>query len=393
MAKNPSTRWYFNDWITEPGLRLCSAAARGLWMDMLCVAAAATREGYVEVDGKPCGVTELARISNSSRSNVRRWLAELEGHGVFSRTGEGTIYNRRMVRGVHGNGRKPPKSTAREQDRKQPELFDNPAQKPAKPNASLDSGCCAASQDSPLPDKPETLNTARPQEGKEGQVKVEGNPEEARCARLGGADAPPCQGGADPPITETPVRTGLAGVPKGGDDALPSMASATDYRLSPGEAATGGRVAAPFLPPNQRDLDPEGQNHDNPRQEPGMGSSHAVSPGLAASRPSLGAVAMLGPGPCLRTGKSPNNAPPRKSAALRTKIRDQLISKHARFLQARRPPQELAAYWAAMLDDDPAVAQSMLDAVDRRMRQAGWDDMRQWKLRRTGWVAIGEVVA
>jgi hypothetical protein len=46
-----------------------------------------------------------------------------------------------------------------------------------------------------------------------------------------------------------------------------------------------------------------------------------------------------------------------------------------------------------MLDDDPAVAQSMLDAVDRRMRQAGWDDMRQWKLRRTGWVAIGEVVA
>jgi hypothetical protein len=103
---------------------------------------------------------------------------------------------------------------------------------------------------------------------------------------------------------------------------------------------------------------------------------------LAASRPLLGAVAVLGPGPCRRTGKSPNLAPQRKSAALRAKIRDQLISKHARFLAARRPPQELAAYWAAMLDDDPAVAQSMLDAVDRRMRQAGWDDMRQWRAQR-----------
>jgi hypothetical protein len=88
---------------------------------------------------------------------------------------------------------------------------------------------------------------------------------------------------------------------------------------------------------------------------------------------------MLGPGPCRRSGKSPNLAPQRKSAALRTKIRDQLIQKHARFLVDRRPPQELAAYWAAMLGDDAAVAQSMFDAVDRRMRQAGWDDMRQWK--------------
>jgi hypothetical protein len=35
-----------------------------------------------------------------------------------------------------------------------------------------------------------------------------------------------------------------------------------------------------------------------------MGSSHAVSPGLAASRTALGAVAMLGPGSCPRTGKS-----------------------------------------------------------------------------------------
>jgi uncharacterized protein YdaU (DUF1376 family) len=73
---------------------------------------------------------------------------------------------------------------------------------------------------------------------------------------------------------------------------------------------------------------------------------------------------------CARLGKSP---------ALREKIRDQLVQKCARFLVDRRRPAELAGYWAAMLGDDPAEAQRMLDAVDRRMRAARWDDMRAWK--------------
>jgi hypothetical protein len=32
-----------------------------------------------------------------------------------------------------------------------------------------------------------------------------------------------------------------------------------------------------------------------------------------------------------------------------------------------------------MLSDDAAIAQRMLDAIDRRMRRSGWDDMRGWK--------------
>jgi hypothetical protein len=47
-----------------------------------------------------------------------------------------------------------------------------------------------------------------------------------------------------------------------------------------------------------------------------MGSSHGCSPGLAASRPLLGAVAVLGPGLCPRTGKSP---------ALKAEIRAQWL--------------------------------------------------------------------
>jgi hypothetical protein len=98
MAANPSTRWYFNDWMLDPGLRACSVPARGLWMDCLAICAGAKRRGYLEIEGKPCSVGDLARITGAPRSNVARWLAELEANGVFSRDADGTIYNRRMVR-------------------------------------------------------------------------------------------------------------------------------------------------------------------------------------------------------------------------------------------------------------------------------------------------------
>jgi DNA-binding transcriptional MocR family regulator len=63
-----------------------------------------------------------------------------------------------------------------------------------------------------------------------------------------------------------------------------------------------------------------------------------------------------------------------RDPALKAKIRDQLIQKHGRYLAARGQPGEVPAYWAAMMGDDPAAAQHMLDAIDRRMRLERWDD-------------------
>jgi hypothetical protein len=81
---------------------------------------------------------------------------------------------------------------------------------------------------------------------------------------------------------------------------------------------------------------------------------------------------------------SRNTAPrrwrPPSSPALRKKRRDLLVQKLARFLTARRRFEGLAAYWAAMLGDDPAAAQRMLDETDHRMRSERWDDMREWKI-------------
>jgi uncharacterized protein YdaU (DUF1376 family) len=68
-----------------------------------------------------------------------------------------------------------------------------------------------------------------------------------------------------------------------------------------------------------------------------------------------------------------------KTPALKSKIREQLRAKHARFLMACGRGEDVAAYWTAQLADDPAEAQRVFDETDRRMRRASWDDMAQWR--------------
>jgi hypothetical protein len=357
MAKNPSTRWFFNDWMNEVGLRLCSVSARGLWMDMLCIAAAAKRTGYlVGVDGKPVSTSELARITKTPKANVSRWLKELERHGVFSRDPDGTIFNRRMVRenGKGGSAKRPalpPESTDGERNPNMADLFEKPkkTRTRARPPSSQEEQS-SSSQDSlstsNLPSSPEA---ARAPPEPEDEKHETGNPEEAGSARLGDLVE---RIGAN---MRMPAAMGPA-LCKGVSDAQTSQAPATDH----GDLARERQDhPAPIVGEGQPAA--VGPSPAEPPTDPNRG----FSPGLAAARPSLGAV-----GSCRRTRKSP---------ALRAKIRDQLVQKCARFLVDRRRPEELAAYWGALLGDDLAEGQRMLDAVDRRMRRSGWDDMREWK--------------
>jgi hypothetical protein len=114
-------------------------------MDMLCIMAVAARRGYLEVDGKPCSIGQLAQIVGATKSSVSRWLAELEQNGVFSRDENGFIFNRRMVREASENGRnpKPRKGADRERGRDQGEL---PLASRARANGQAQQG--NASQDS-----------------------------------------------------------------------------------------------------------------------------------------------------------------------------------------------------------------------------------------------------
>lgn len=97
-AKRPWMKWYPADWRSDPGLRMCSFAARGLWADLLALMHEAEPYGCLLVNGKPPSPAQLAAMLGGTARQIETLLGELEASGVFSRDDEGIIYSRRMIR-------------------------------------------------------------------------------------------------------------------------------------------------------------------------------------------------------------------------------------------------------------------------------------------------------
>lgn len=98
MTKRPAFQFYPADWRTDPGLRLCSLTARGLWIEMMAIMHEGEPYGHLTVQGRPISVDMLARLIGESPTTIKRALRDLEDNDVFSRTDEGVIFSRRMVR-------------------------------------------------------------------------------------------------------------------------------------------------------------------------------------------------------------------------------------------------------------------------------------------------------
>jgi hypothetical protein len=96
--KQPWMKFYPADWRSEPTLRLCCIAARGLWAEMMCIMHDAEPYGSLLVNGKRIDKKQLAGLSGITEKDCTALLMELEGNGVFSRDADGTIYSRRMRR-------------------------------------------------------------------------------------------------------------------------------------------------------------------------------------------------------------------------------------------------------------------------------------------------------
>lgn len=94
----PWMKFYPSDWRADPALRMCSLAARGLWMEMLCIMHEAQPRGFLLVNGHPVSDRQLASLCGISAREVAGCLIELEAAGVFSRDDAQTIYSRRMQR-------------------------------------------------------------------------------------------------------------------------------------------------------------------------------------------------------------------------------------------------------------------------------------------------------
>ncbi len=92
------SKFFWSDWESDTALRMCSLAAQGLWMRLLCVAAQHDPIGFVAVNGRPLDGQDIARVAGVSVPEAESLLQELDRNGVFSRDRKQRIYSRRMVR-------------------------------------------------------------------------------------------------------------------------------------------------------------------------------------------------------------------------------------------------------------------------------------------------------
>jgi hypothetical protein len=91
-------KFYPSDWRSDPMLRLCSLAARGLWAELICLMHEAEPYGSMLVNGKRINKVQMAALVGVPEKECSALMLELEGAGVFSRDPDGTIYSRRMRR-------------------------------------------------------------------------------------------------------------------------------------------------------------------------------------------------------------------------------------------------------------------------------------------------------
>lgn len=96
--KRPSFQFYPADWRKDPALSACSLAARGLWIELMCIAHEAEEYGFLTINGNQMTDSQLSRMVGEAPKVVVKLLAELEQAAVFSRDDRGAIFSRRMVK-------------------------------------------------------------------------------------------------------------------------------------------------------------------------------------------------------------------------------------------------------------------------------------------------------
>lgn len=98
MAGTTWGKFFWSDWESDPNLKLCSLAAQGLWMRILCICATSDVPGHMVLAGKPVTNEDLAAIVGKPLREVNKLMTELADRAVFSRDSDGVVFSRRMKR-------------------------------------------------------------------------------------------------------------------------------------------------------------------------------------------------------------------------------------------------------------------------------------------------------
>lgn len=95
--KRPAFQFYPGDWRKDVQLRSCSLAARGLWIDLMCVMHDCEPYGHLVLNGHPMTPAKISGQIGVPPAVIKKLLAELLENGVARETAEGVIYSKRMV--------------------------------------------------------------------------------------------------------------------------------------------------------------------------------------------------------------------------------------------------------------------------------------------------------
>lgn len=103
MKKNaseniPSFQFYPMDWLGDVNLRMCSPAARGLWIDLMCIMTRTSNYGQLAVNNELIGVSSLVKLTGIPFRTLDKLLNELLTNGVARKDENGIIYSKRMIK-------------------------------------------------------------------------------------------------------------------------------------------------------------------------------------------------------------------------------------------------------------------------------------------------------
>ena len=87
-----------NAWLADRDLRRCGHAAKGVWIDMLCLMHQCDERGVLATSGRAWTQDEIAQAVGGDQSMTLSCIKELLAAGVASVNNAGAIFSRRMVR-------------------------------------------------------------------------------------------------------------------------------------------------------------------------------------------------------------------------------------------------------------------------------------------------------
>jgi hypothetical protein len=95
---HPYIKFYGRDWIGDTSLRMCDLDERGLWIDLLCLMMQSEPYGHLAVNGRAMTSKEASRMIGVDEDTYKGILYRLIEKGIPSKTEDGIIYSRRLIR-------------------------------------------------------------------------------------------------------------------------------------------------------------------------------------------------------------------------------------------------------------------------------------------------------